>query len=322
MSGGVAVLGAGAFGTALASALARAGRPVALWGRDAGAMAALAAGGESARLPGVRLPPEVTATADLAAATRAATLLVALPTQQLAAFLATHAGALDGRTLILCCKGLDRVTGLRPSRIAAEACPSSPIAVLTGPSFAADIARGLPTALVLACDDEARGASLQEALANPVTRLYRTTDVAGAELGGALKNVIALGAGIVIGAGLGESARAALMTRGFAEITRLAVALGARPETLSGLSGLGDLVLTCTSAQSRNFAHGVALGQGSRPEKGRTVEGLATAEAVMALAGAHGLDMPVCETVRSVSAGRLGVAEARAALLARPLKEE
>jgi glycerol-3-phosphate dehydrogenase (NAD(P)+) len=195
--------------------------------------------------------------------------------------------------------------------------------VLTGPSFAADIARGLPTALTLACAEEAAGATLQEALSTPTLRLYRTTDVTGAELGGALKNVVAIGAGIVMGAGLGDSARAALMTRGYAEMVRFATRMGARAETLAGLSGFGDLVLTCTSAQSRNFTHGLALGAGRAPAAA-TVEGLATAQAVMrqAIRFALAAQMPVTQMVAAVTTGRASVAQAVQTLMTRPLKEE
>lgn len=319
MSAAVAVLGGGAFGTALAVALAAKG-PVALWARDGAAIAA--AGENRRRLPGVRLPAAVTATADLPRAAAAPTLLLALPMQALTGFLADHAGLLDGRALVACCKGLDLATGEGATALIARACPAATPAVLTGPSFAADIARSLPTALTLACRDPAAGAALQAALATPSLRLYRTTDTTGAEIGGALKNVVAIAAGIAIGAGLGESARAALVTRGHAEMLRLALALGARPETLAGLSGLGDLILTATSERSRNFAHGRALGEGRAPDPAATVEGVATARALGPLAARLGVEMPVAETVDGVCSGRLGVAEAVVRLMSRPLREE
>ncbi|WEF25012.1 NAD(P)H-dependent glycerol-3-phosphate dehydrogenase [Paracoccus sp. S3-43] len=311
----VAILGAGAFGTALAVALSANG-PVTLWARDIGW------GRDNPRLPGVTLPHAVRVTDDLQAATQAETLLLALPAQALGGFLADHAALLDGRTLVSTAKGIDlsRLTG--PSTLLAGACPRATVAVLTGPSFAADIARGLPTALTLACADPEAGRALQHALSTPVLRLYRTTDVTGAELGGALKNVIAIAAGVVIGAGLGDSARAAIVTRGFAEMTRLAARLGARPETLTGLSGLGDLTLTCTSVQSRNFRYGQALGARQPFDGTTTVEGAATARAVAALSARIGCDMPIAAMVAALAEGRVSVENASEMLMTRPLKEE
>lgn len=313
-----AVLGAGAFGTALAVALAANG-PVVLWGRGAGAWAGTRT---NPRLPGVVLPAGVTPTETLPETP--GPVLLALPMQALGAFLALHAAQLDGRVLVACCKGLDLQSLRGPSALIAAHCPAATAAVLTGPSFAADIARGLPTALTLACADEAAATALQAALSTPTLRLYRSGDVAGAELGGALKNVIAIAAGIVMGAGLGDSARAALMTRGYAEMVRFATRLGARAETLAGLSGLGDLVLTCTSAQSRNFAHGFALGAGRAPDPAATVEGLATARAVLARAETLDLaaQMPVTAMVAALTTGRTTLAQAVQSLMTRPLKEE
>jgi glycerol-3-phosphate dehydrogenase (NAD(P)+) len=315
----VTVLGAGAFGTALAVALAHRGE-VTLWGRGC---AAWAEARGNPRLPGVVVPASVRiATGPPEVAPGEGPVLLALPMQELGPFLRAHGGALSGRFAVACCKGIDLATGLGPVATLAHDCPEAVPALLTGPSFAADIARGLPTALVVASVDEGACVRLQDALATPALRLYRTTDVAGAELGGALKNVIAIGAGIVIGAGLGESARAALMTRGYAEMVRLATRLGARPATLAGLSGLGDLVLTCTSAQSRNFALGCALGAGRSPEAGVTVEGVATARAVAALARRAGVEMPVAAMVAAVVDKRLPIAEATEVLMKRPLREE
>ncbi len=315
----VTVLGAGAFGTALAVALSTRGH-VTLWGRDC---ARWAGSRENPRLPGVTLPTSVrVASGPPEGALGGGAVLLAVPMQELAAFLAAHGGALSGRHVVACCKGIDRATGLGPVATLARACPGAVPALLTGPSFAADIAQGLPTALVIACADDGAGALLQGALSTPALRLYRTSDVAGAELGGALKNVIAIGAGIVIGAGLGESARAALMTRGYAEMVRLATRLGAQAATLAGLSGLGDLVLTCTSAQSRNFTHGCALGSGRAPAAGGTVEGVATAHAVVELARRAGVEMPVAAMVAAVVDKRLPIAEATDILMKRPLREE
>lgn len=303
------VIGAGAFGTGLAIAYARAGHDVTLWARNAGTLAK----GESPRLPGFALPEGVRVTDDLADCT-AEIALVALPTQSLGDFLSVR--RLTARTAISTSKGIDRATGLGPTALLAEAAPN--VAQLTGPSFAADIARGLPTALTLACTDDALGAALQSALNLPALRLYRTTDVIGAELGGALKNVIAIAAGAVIGAGLGDSARAALIARGFAEMTRYATAKGARAETLTGLSGLGDLVLTCTSPQSRNFRFGHALARGDDLPGDLTVEGLHTARQLRDA----GEDTPIADTVAALADGTLDIAGALDHLLSRPLKSE
>ena len=316
----IAVLGAGAFGTALAVTLAQ-NAPVLLWARDPAQAAEMQTTRRNARrLPGVILPENVSVTAEIDLAQRAEIVLLAMPMQQMGGFLAAHAAALGGKTLVACSKGIDLATGQGPTALIAQHCPQARAAILTGPSFAADIARGLPTALTLACEGDAE--ALQAQLSTPTLRLYRTSDTVGAELGGALKNVIAIAAGVVIGAGLGDSARAALITRGFAEMSRIAAELGARPETLAGLSGLGDLVLTCTSAQSRNFRFGQALGAGQNFDPAVTVEGLATAKAVSILAQKRGIEMPVAEMVTRLSAQEMTVAQAVQALLSRPLKEE
>ena len=313
----IGVLGGGAFGSALAIALARDGARVLLWSRSGPNRT-----GEMPRLPGVPLGDGVQPITSLQDLRPADPVLLALPMQALAVFLRAHQAALDGRVLVVCCKGVDLATGLGPSGVVAAVCPQARVAVLTGPSFAADIARGLPTALTLACRDETLAESLQHQLSTRSLRLYRTTDVTGAELGGALKNVVAIAAGVVIGAGFGDSARAALMTRGYAEMVRVALALGARAETLSGLSGFGDLVLTCTSAQSRNFRFGQALGAGADFDPHVTVEGVATARAVAKLAIQHDLEAPIASMVAAVVAGRVTIPEAMDALLSRPLKQE
>ena len=310
----VAVLGAGAFGTALAIALAENG-PVTLWARDAGHCARMAADRENRdRLPGHSLPETVPIVPVLETVLRADVLLLAMPMQALSGF--AQANDLGGKTVVACCKGMDLETGRGPSGLLGAA---GTVAVLTGPSFAADIARGLPTALTLACANGDAAHHLQERLSTPVLRLYRTGDVAGAEMGGALKNVIAIGCGAVAGAGLGDSARAALMTRGFAEMQRVALETGARPETLMGLSGFGDLVLTCTSDLSRNYRLGQALGRGEAFDPAITVEGAATAQALL---GSTDLDLPICAAVADLVAGRVDVAQAMARLMARPLGEE
>ena len=318
----IAVAGAGAFGTALAATLAGAGRDVLLWGRDGAAMDLAARTREAPRLAGIALPPGLEVTGDADRLGTADTILLAVPAQQLGGFLADHRDRLAGKSLVACCKGIDLTTLKGPAGLIAAALPQGTTAVLTGPSFADDIARGLPTALTLACADDAAGARLQAALATPTLRLYRTTDVTGAELGGALKNVIAIACGACIGAGLGDSARAALMTRGFAEMVRLGARLGADRETLSGLSGLGDLALTCTSELSRNYRYGLALGRNEPFDSAVTVEGAATARAVRKRAIAMGVDLPVMTAVAGLVDGRLSVPEAMAALLSRPLKEE
>lgn len=317
MTGGtVAIAGAGAFGTALAVALAADGRQVRLWGRDT----ALAARRESARLPGVTLPVGVQVVKNVSDLAESGPILLAMPMQSLRGFLAEEGSALLSCDLVACCKGIDLATLQGPAEVMQAAGARGAVAVLTGPSFAADIARGLPTALTLACAGPGAGA-LQMRLSTGTLRLYRTDDVVGAELGGALKNVIAIAAGVVIGAGLGDSARAALVTRGHAEMLRCALALGARAETLAGLSGLGDLILTCTSAQSRNFAHGLALGAGT-PPMAATVEGVTTALAVERLAAEKGIDMPVAAMVARLVRNEIGVGEAVRALMSRPLKQE
>lgn len=319
----VAVLGAGAFGTAMAVALARDGAEVGLWARDPEhAQAMRSSGRNDRRLASVDLPESVTVSAEIGDFSSADTVLLAVPMQRLDAFLNAHARALDGRRLVAACKGIDLAKGQGPTSLIGSACPGAIPAILTGPSFAADIARGLPTALTLACGDEAAGKDLQASLSTPVLRLYRSTDVTGAELGGALKNVIAIAAGVVSGAGLGDSARAALMTRGFAEMSRLAIALGARAETLAGLSGFGDLVLTCTSTQSRNFRFGQALGAGVGFDSSVTVEGVATAQAAATVATRAGVDVPVTDMVAALACGRISVPLAVEALLSRPLKKE
>ncbi|RME18689.1 MAG: NAD(P)-dependent glycerol-3-phosphate dehydrogenase [Alphaproteobacteria bacterium] len=313
----IAVLGAGAFGTALAISLARDGRSVTLWGRDVADMAQRRE--NRRRLPGFAFPEALAVTPDLAEAARAPIVLLALPLQRLASFLAEHGALFPDQALVCCAKGVDRATGLGASEIIARACPGARPAVLSGPSFAVDIAAGLPTALTIAAADPE---PLQHALTTSNIRLYRTTDMIGVELGGALKNVVAIACGITIGAGLGESARAALMTRGYAEMNRFAQARGARPETLSGLSGLGDLALTCTSEKSRNFSFGLALGRGAPPPEGVTIEGQATAAAVSDAARAAGLEMPIADNVVAVLEGRITIGQAVETLLSRPLREE
>ena len=319
----IAVLGAGAFGTALAISLARNGGRVMLWAHDPAHIAEMAAARENERrLPGVPLSGNIELIGDMAEIPAGAAVLLAVPMQKLSHLLEDHHAALTGRRLVACCKGMELESGRGPVAVIAQILPRARPALLTGPSFAHDIARGLPTALTLACEDETLGKSLQQSLSTANIRLYRTTDTIGAELGGALKNVIAIACGAVIGAGLGDSARAALMTRGYAEMQRMALALGARAETLAGLSGFGDLALTCTSGQSRNYRLGLALGRGEAFDPGVTVEGAATARAVVARVRAMGLDMPISQSVVGLLDNDLKVSDVMARLLARPLKEE
>lgn len=329
MSGGmrIGVVGAGAWGTALANAAARAGRRVALWARDPAQAAEMARSRANARhLPGVGLEAAVTPTADLAQAAAADAVLLVTPAQAVAETAERLAGALpEGRPIVLCAKGIDRASGLFLGELVEKIAPNHPVAALSGPSFAADVARGLPTAVSLAAADGALAERLARALSGPTLRLYHGTDLRGVEIGGAAKNVLAIACGVVIGRGLGESARAALVARGFAELMRFAAAYGGEPRTLMGLSGLGDLVLTAGSPQSRNFSYGLALGRGAPPQEaagGRLVEGAFTAEALLGLARARSVEMPIVEQVAALVSGLTSVEAAIGDLLARPMKAE
>ena len=318
----IGVLGAGAFGTALAVVHGLYDRPAMLWGRNAKAIGQMTRTRTSGHLSGVVIPDLVSVTPDMNQLDGCSVLILAMPMQALRGFVAENATFLNGRLLVACCKGIDLVTLTGATQILHSACPKAVPMILTGPSFAADIANKRSTALTLACVDESAAAIAQTAISVPSLRLYRNTDVIGAELGGALKNVIAIACGACIGEGMGESARAALMTRGFAEMQRLAIALGARPETLMGLSGFGDLVLTCTSEQSRNYRYGLALGHGDDFDKTITVEGIATAQAAVQLAKRMGVDMPITSVLVDLFDGTSSVAEAIQYLLSRPLKQE
>lgn len=317
----IGIAGAGAFGTALAVAFARGGREVRLWARNRELVRQMQDTRRNETvLPGVTLPENVSIHAEINDIARGSALLLAMPMQALGAALDAWPEIGTRQPFVACCKGVDLTTLRGPVAVIEARRPGAQAAILTGPSFAADIAKGLPTALTLATRGD--GAALQELLSTPTLRLYRTDDVIGAELGGALKNVIAIAAGTVIGSGLGDSARAALMTRGYAEMVRLAEALGARTETLAGLSGFGDLVLTCTSAQSRNFRFGFALGQGETFDPKVTVEGVATARAVVKLAAGMNIDMPVTAMVNALALGRIALNDAIGLLMNRPLKQE
>lgn len=309
----IVVAGAGAFGSALAVALDMAGRDVTLVGRS---VDKFQTSRDNPRLKGVPIPESITLSTQLNVGTDDL-LLLAVPMQSLSEYLSENAPA--PRAAIACCKGVDLATGRGPTAIIDDIL-DTPSAILTGPSFAADIARGLPTALVVATQNDI-GEELQESLSTDTLRLYLSDDPVGAELGGALKNVIAIACGICMGAGLGESARAALMTRGMAEMLRMAVAMGAKPETLAGLAGFGDLALTCTSEQSRNFAFGLSLG-GKGPAPTATTEGRHTARAIVKLAEAKGVDMPIAKMVAGVVEEKLTLEQALSMLLSRPLTKE
>jgi len=323
------VIGGGAWGTALAQTAARAGLEAVLWAREPAVVEGIRQARENALfLPGVKLDPAVTATSDLAALAGAELIFAAAPAQHLRSILQQFsAHARPGLPVLLCAKGVERGGLKLMTEVLAETIPQAAPAVLSGPSFAAEVARGLPTAITLAAADEPLAQTLAAAIASPTFRPYVSTDMIGAEAGGAIKNVIAIACGVVEGKGLGRSAHAALVTRGFAELTRLAVALGARPETMAGLCGLGDLVLTCSSAQSRNMSLGLALGRGQTlaealAGKLSVAEGLESAPAVRALAEKLGVETPIAQATAQVLAGETTVDEAIAALLARPLKPE
>ena len=318
----IAVIGAGAWGTALANTAARAGRDVMLWARDAAMVARLTAERENPRLPGIRLDDRVAPTGAIAEAIEADAVLLAVPAQELrvaTTALAPHAGKTP---VVACAKGIERGTHRFMTEIIAETLPGAVPAILSGPSFAADVARALPTAVTLACADEATAAALARALGSQTFRPYHTTDVRGVEIGGAAKNVLAIAAGIVHGRRLGASATAALVTRGFAELARFGRAFGARPETLTGLSGLGDLILTCSSPQSRNFSLGIALGEGRAQPEGKLAEGAFTAAALVELAEERHVEMPIATAVAAVLDGRLDVDQAIESLMTRPFRAE
>jgi glycerol-3-phosphate dehydrogenase (NAD(P)+) len=322
----IAVLGAGAWGSALANLAAQAGRDVTLWAREPAKAAAMAASRSNPRLPDARLDDRIKVTSALAEAARADAILLVVPAQQSRAV----AGALSplvaaGTPVIACAKGIERGTRKFMTEVIVESAPRAVPAILSGPSFAADVARGLPTAVTLAAGDEATAAALARALGSSTFRPYHSTDIRGVEIGGAAKNVLAIAAGIVTGRGLGASAAAALTTRGFAELVRFGKALGARPETLTGLAGLGDLILTCSSPQSRNFSLGVALGQGRKlgeTNGEKLAEGVATAPVLVELASERGIDMPIAAAVVAVLDGLLSIDAATESLLTRPFRAE
>ncbi|WP_156679725.1 NAD(P)H-dependent glycerol-3-phosphate dehydrogenase [Sphingomonas profundi] len=322
----IGVIGGGAWGTALAQVAAAGGDPVILWAREPEVVAAINDARENSLfLAGVPLSPAIRATGAIADLAACEALLAVTPAQHLRAVLATLPPG--DAALVLCAKGIEAGTGRLMSEIAAEARPGASIAVLSGPTFAHEVAAGLPTAVTLACADAEVGAGLAARLARPGFRPYVSADVIGAEIGGAVKNVLAIACGVVEGRGLGQNARAALISRGFAEMTRFGLARGADAATLAGLSGLGDLVLTCSSASSRNFSLGLGLGQGRRAEDlladRRTVaEGAFTAPVLRDAAAAAGVDMPIVGAVCALLEGTALVDRVVEALLARPLRAE
>jgi glycerol-3-phosphate dehydrogenase (NAD(P)+) len=319
----IAVVGAGAWGTALASTVLRTGRHVLLATRDRATAETLARRRESPRLPGHRLDERIGIAPLGSDVGRYDAILLAVPAQDLRAAVLALAGELRPAVpVIACAKGIERGSRKFMTEVIAESAPEAMPAILSGPSFAAEVARGLPAAVTLACADGGTAAALASALGSSAFRPYHSTDVRGVEIGGAAKNVLAIAAGIVAGRGLGASAAAALVTRGFAELFRFGRALGARPETLTGLSGLGDLVLTCSSTQSRNYSYGIALGQGKAPGPGKLAEGVSTAAVLRELANTAGVEMPIVAAVVDILEHRSTVAAAIEALMTRPFKAE
>jgi glycerol-3-phosphate dehydrogenase (NAD(P)+) len=322
----LAVIGGGAWGTALAQVAAAGGQDVLLWAIEDDVVAAINRLHENpVYLKGQKLSPTIRATANFSELADADAWLVVTPAQHMRAVLSRS--PCPGKPLILCSKGIEEGSGKMLHQVARDVCPTSPVAVLSGPTFAHEVAAGLPTAVTLACEDAALGEQLRARIARPAFRAYLTDDLAGAEVGGAVKNVLAIACGVVEGRGLGQNARAALIARGFAEMTRFGVAAGARRETLAGLSGLGDLVLTCSSTSSRNFSLGKAIGEGRKASElmadRRTVaEGAHTAPVLHKLAQERGIDMPIVGAVAALLTGQLGVDNVLEALLSRPPRPE
>jgi glycerol-3-phosphate dehydrogenase (NAD(P)+) len=325
----VGVVGAGAWGTALAAVCARAGRQVTLLAREPEVVRDVSEFHENKLfLSGIQLDRSIVATADPGQLAHCELILAVTPAQHLRASLKQLQPHISSQApVVLCSKGIEQGSLGLMTEAAADSLPGVQLAVLSGPSFAAEVARNLPTAVTLACGDQALGADIVKAIATPTFRPYLAEDMIGAEAGGAVKNVLAIACGVAEGRGLGRSAHAALVTRGFAEMTRLAVALGAEAQTLAGLCGLGDLVLTCSSPQSRNMSVGLALGRGESLKEALSgklsvAEGVASAPAVTALARKLGVDMPICETTADLLDGKLSVDEAMQRLLSRPLRTE
>jgi glycerol-3-phosphate dehydrogenase (NAD(P)+) len=319
----IAVIGGGAYGSALACAARRAGRDVVLYARNGESAAQMQATRTNPKLPGVSLDAAIAITSDMALAAAADVILLATPAQSLRNAATALAPMLKPNTpVIACAKGIERGSHQFMTEVIAEAMPHAIPAILSGPNFADDVARGLPTAVTLAAKDERLASDLVQALGSSTFRPYHSTDVRGVEIGGASKNVLAIAAGIVEGRQLGASALAALTTRGFSELARLGRACGARGETLVGLSGLGDLILSCSNLQSRNFAFGIALGRGEPPNREKLAEGEFTAPVLIELAASQNVDMPVSSAVAAILSGRITIDAAIEGLLTRPFKAE
>jgi len=321
----ICILGAGAWGTALAAAFVRQGHDVRIWGRNPGACDEISRlHTNQAYLGDARLPETLRATSDMAEALQAADIVLfvapAQSTREVAAQAAPHLPA--NAVLIACAKGIDNRTGRMQSEVIAEELPDHAVGVLSGPSFAADVVRGLPTAVTIAMPEQDAAQSLAQTLSGGAIRLYASDDIAGVQIGGSLKNVMAIAVGICRGGGMGASAEAALITRGYAELVRLSVAMGARAETLMGLSGLGDLVLTCSSELSRNFSYGIAVGSGRDVSGLKLAEGVYTVSIANEIAARHQIPCPIMETAGLVLSGKLSAEQARIALMSRPVKAE
>jgi glycerol-3-phosphate dehydrogenase (NAD(P)+) len=321
----IAVVGGGAWGTALALTCARAGRKVTLWEPDPAHAAHLQRTRASKYLPGVTLDDAIVVAGEAAAAAEPAAVLLVVPAQAVRAVAQSLAPSIAAETpVVVCAKGIERGSRKFMTEIVAACMPAAVPAILSGPSFAADVARGLPTAVTLAADDEKLASELARAIGSARFRPYHSADVRGVEIGGAAKNVLAIAAGIVVGRGMGASAAAALTTRGFAELMRFGRAYGAQPETLMGLSGLGDLILTCSSPQSRNFTFGVNLGRGQSPDaiNAGLAEGVSTAGVLVEMAHERNVDMPIASAVVALLDGKLTVDDAIESLLTRPFRAE
>lgn len=325
----IGIIGGGAWGTALGQNFANAGKDVLIWAREEEVVTSINNDHENKLfLSGVKLHDNIKATGSLAVAAKADVLLIVTPAQHLRSTLEKMAADLtETKPIVICAKGVEINSGLMLSQIASEAAPKSPIAILTGPTFAAEIARGLPSAVTLAMKDKSEAEKLAEALNTRSLRMYASDDIIGAQIGGAVKNVIAIACGVIEGKKLGDSARAALVTRGLAEIARLGSALGAKKETLMGMCGVGDLILTCSSMQSRNFSLGFALGQGETLEsilakRNSVTEGVHTAKALTVMAKNNAVDMPISEAMNACLSEGASVDAIIVKMLDRPVKAE
>ena len=322
----LAVIGGGAWGTALAQVAAAGNRETLMWAMEEDVVSAVNRIHENpVYLRGQKLHPAIRATSNFSELSTCDAWLVVTPAQHMRAVLSR--APCPNMPLILCSKGIEEGSGRMLHQVAREVCPSSPVAVLSGPTFAHEVAAGMPTAVTLACDEAALGEALRERLALPEFRIYLSDDVAGAEVGGAVKNVLAIACGVVEGRGLGQNARAALIARGFAEMTRFGLAMGARRETLAGLSGLGDLVLTCSSTSSRNFSLGKAIGEGRDPavlmaDRRTVAEGAHTAPVLHRVAQEKGIDMPIVAAVAALLKGAVAIDQVLEQLMARPPRPE